>query len=106
VGDSGQGTYRGRASFECFSHRRSVTTTPSWVEGMLSVRYPPYSDAKLKKFRGMTEGKPDFDREGRSKGGLVWWFVGLGAKGKTGAGVRWAVVMAVAAVVLRVVQGM
>jgi hypothetical protein len=37
---------------------------------------------------------------------LVWWFVGLGAKGKTGAGVRWAVVMAVAAVVLRVVQGM
>jgi hypothetical protein len=54
----------------------------------------------------MTEGKPDFDREGRSKGGLVWWFVGLGAKGKTGAGVRWAVVMAVAAVVLRVVQGM
>ena len=73
---------------------------------MLSVRYPPYSDAKLKKFRGMTEGKPDFDREGRSKGGLVWWFVGLGAKGKTGAGVRWAVVVAVAAVVLRVVQGM
>lgn len=106
VGDSGQGAYRGRASFECFSHRRSITTTPGWIEGLLSVRYPPYTDAKLKKFRGMSEGKPDFDREGRSKGGLVWWFVGLGAKGKTGAGVRWAVVVAVAAVVLRVVRGL
>ena len=104
VGDSGQGAYRGRASFECFSHRRSITTTPSWVEGLLSVRYPPYTDEKLKKFRGMSEKKPGFDREGRSKGGRIWWFVGLGAKGKTGAGVRWAVVAAVAAVVLQLMK--
>ena len=104
VGDSGQGAYRGRASFECFSHRRSITTTPSWVEGLLSVRYPPYTDEKLKKFRGMSEKKPGFDREGRSRGGRIWWFVGLGAKGTTGAGVRWAVVAAFAAVMLQLMK--
>ncbi|KAI9716506.1 MAG: hypothetical protein M1828_007666 [Chrysothrix sp. TS-e1954] len=38
VGESGQGSYRGRASFECFVHRRSVATTPSWAEGLLAVR--------------------------------------------------------------------
>lgn len=38
VGDSGQGAYRGRASFDCFTHRRSVVTTPGWMEGMLAVR--------------------------------------------------------------------
>lgn len=102
VGDSGQGAYRGRASFECFSHRRSITTTPGWVERLLSVRYPPYTDEKLKKFRNMSEKKPDFDREGRSLGGgVVWWFLGLGAKGKKGAGLRWAVAVAFAAVVVR-----
>ncbi|KAM0712076.1 hypothetical protein Q7P37_011170 [Cladosporium fusiforme] len=103
VGDSGQGAYRGRASFECFSHRRSVTTTPGWVERLLSVRYPPYTAEKLKKFRNMSEKKPDFDREGRSlrAGGFVWWFLGLGARGAKGAGLRWAVAVAFAAVVVR-----
>ncbi|MCJ1242529.1 hypothetical protein MMC14_010537 [Varicellaria rhodocarpa] len=35
IGDSGTGVYRGRASFECFTHRRSVTTTPAWAERVL-----------------------------------------------------------------------
>lgn len=43
VGDSGSGAYRGKASFDTFSHRRSITTTPSWMEGLLNVRYPPYA---------------------------------------------------------------
>jgi beta-apo-4'-carotenal oxygenase len=42
VGDSGQGAYRGKASFDCFTHRRPVTKTPSWMEKALAVRYPPY----------------------------------------------------------------
>ncbi|KAK4540380.1 hypothetical protein LTR36_009237 [Oleoguttula mirabilis] len=105
VGDSGSGAYRGRASFECFTHRRSVTTTPRWVEGLLDVRYPPYTAAKLKKVKGMMDTKPDFDRQGRSTGGLVWWFIGLGGKGKTGAGARWVVVVALVAVVARFWRG-
>ena len=38
VGESGQGSYRGRASFDCFTHRRSVVTTPNWMEKLLAVR--------------------------------------------------------------------
>lgn len=39
VGESGQGSYRGRASYETFTHRRSVVTTPAWMESLLGVRY-------------------------------------------------------------------
>ena len=42
VGDSGSGSYRGRASFECFSHRKSYTTSPASAEKLLTIRYPPY----------------------------------------------------------------
>lgn len=41
VGTSGMGNYHGKASFDCFSHRKSVlkkTTRPD-----PSLRYPPYS---------------------------------------------------------------
>jgi beta-apo-4'-carotenal oxygenase len=76
VGTSGQGAYRGKASFDVFTHRRSVTTTPAWLEGLMDVRYPPYTAKKMKKFAGMNEMKPNFDREGRTLG---WgsWFLGL-----------------------------
>ena len=39
VGESGQGSYRGRASFDCFVHRRTVVSTPAWMEGLLSIRF-------------------------------------------------------------------
>ncbi|CAN9146943.1 unnamed protein product [Alternaria alternata] len=76
VGTSGQGAYRGKASFDTFTHRRSVTTTPAWLEGLMDVRYPPYTLAKQKKFIGMNDVKPNFDRQGRALG---WgaWFMGL-----------------------------
>ena len=70
IGDSGAGSYRGRASFECFTHRRAVTTTPRWAEGLLGIRYPPYR-GKLSRFKGMTSLEPDFDREGNPKGRLA-----------------------------------
>lgn len=77
VGTSGQGSYRGKASFDVFTHRRSVTTTPAWLEGLMDVRYPPYTLKKQKKFAGMNEMKPNFDREGRTK--LSWggWLLSL-----------------------------
>jgi aldehyde dehydrogenase (NAD+) len=40
VGNSGLGTYHGRLSFDAFSHRRSVVTTPTWLD--LPMRYMPY----------------------------------------------------------------
>jgi aldehyde dehydrogenase (NAD+) len=43
VGDSGLGAYHGRASFETFSHRKSVFDRSTFVD--LKLRYPPYEGA-------------------------------------------------------------
>lgn len=92
VGDSGHGAYRGKSSFECFSHRRSVTTTPGWIEGLLDVRYPPY-EGKLATLKKMNELKPNFDRDGKVKFSLVSYILSLGAGSKTEGIVRYAVVL-------------
>ncbi|KAI4204635.1 MAG: hypothetical protein LQ350_000950 [Teloschistes chrysophthalmus] len=92
VGDSGQGAYRGRSSFDCFSHRRSVTTTPGWMEGLLDVRYPPY-EGKLAKFKKMSELKPNFDRDGKVKFSVASYILSLGAGSTTGGLVRYAMVL-------------
>lgn len=91
IGDSGHGAYRGKASFDCFSHARTITSTPGWAEFLLSVRYPPYN-GKLKAMQ-RAEPKPDFDREGRVKFSLVRYILGLGAPSKTGGLVRYFVVL-------------
>jgi len=92
VGDSGQGAYRGQASFECFTHRRSITTTPNWMERMLSVRYPPY-DGKLAKVRQMGLSKPNFDQEGKVNFSLMSYLLSLGAGSKSGGLMRWLLVL-------------
>ncbi|KAH8596477.1 Aldehyde/histidinol dehydrogenase [Bisporella sp. PMI_857] len=92
VGDSGQGAYRGRASFETFTHRRSVTKTPGWMEKLLDVRYPPYN-GKLAKVRKTSELKPNFDRSGKQIKGIKYWLgliFALGGESSTGTFVRWA----------------
>mgnify|MGYP002654733079 CR=1 FL=1 len=42
VGMSGMGRYHGKASFETFSHHKSVLRRPFW--GETNLRYPPYGD--------------------------------------------------------------
>lgn len=98
VGDSGQGAYRGKSSFEVFTHRRSVVTTPNWMEKLLDVRYPPYA-GKLAKFRMTSELRPDFDRAGNEIRGVQYWFgflFRLGGEGRKDVLVRWAVTALVA----------
>ena len=92
IGDSGQGAYRGRASFDCFSHRRSITTTPGWMERLLKVRYPPY-EGKLVQYRRTSELKPNFDREGRVRFSWVRFLLSLGAGNTKGGMVRYAIVL-------------
>lgn len=92
VGDSGQGNYRGKASFDCFSHRRSITSTPWWMEKMINVRYPPY-EGKLAKIRMISELKPDFDREGKVKFSWVIYLLTLGAGSLMGGLTRYAVLI-------------
>jgi aldehyde dehydrogenase (NAD+) len=49
VGDSGFGSYHGRAGFDTFSHRKSVLRKPSKPDP--SVIYPPYGRVKSKMLR-------------------------------------------------------
>jgi aldehyde dehydrogenase (NAD+) len=49
IGPSGLGAYHGRASFETFSHRKSVLKKPTWFDPWFL--YPPYSASKRKWLR-------------------------------------------------------
>jgi acyl-CoA reductase-like NAD-dependent aldehyde dehydrogenase len=48
VGDSGIGSYHGKASFDTFSHYKSVLFKPFW--GDFNLLFPPYQD-KIKLFK-------------------------------------------------------
>ncbi|KAI0206729.1 Aldehyde/histidinol dehydrogenase [Astrocystis sublimbata] len=96
VGESGTGAYHGRASFDCFTHRRTVVSTPNWIDKLLRVRYLPHSPSELRQFVWMNSRKPDFDREGRVlKGPSYWlWLIfGLGGSTAKGALFRWFTVL-------------
>ncbi|KAK8027007.1 aldehyde dehydrogenase 3H1 [Apiospora marii] len=97
VGQSGTGSYRGKHSFECFTHRRTVVETPGWMDGLLRVRYMPFRAADLKQFQWMNGSKPDFDRSGKRIRGLgywVWMVLGLGSPSAKGALFKWLFVLA------------
>jgi aldehyde dehydrogenase (NAD+) len=51
VGASGLGAYHGRASFETFSHLKSVLKKPTWFDPWFF--YPPYNESKRKWMRRM-----------------------------------------------------
>lgn len=99
VGDSGSGAYRGRASFDCFVHRRSVTRTPGWMERLLDVRYPPF-EGKFAQYAKMSVLKPDFDRNGKVKFSFLRYVLTLGT-GSVSRGAMRAVLLGVVALGLR-----
>ncbi|KAI1631156.1 aldehyde dehydrogenase [Biscogniauxia mediterranea] len=97
VGESGTGSYHGRASFDCFTHRRTVVETPAWMEPLLRSRYPPHSPFDFKLFVWLQSMEPDFDREGRPLRGLEYWLrmvLSLGGASAKGALLRWGAVAA------------
>ena len=97
VGDSGTGSYRGRSSFDEFVHRRSITNTPSWLESMLAVRYPPFTGTdKYNQFAKMGLLKPNFDREGNEKVNMLWYLLTFGTKSMTRGMMRALLLAAVA----------
>jgi aldehyde dehydrogenase (NAD+) len=53
VGLSGMGSYHAKAGFDAFSHFKSILHKPFWFE--TSLKYPPYSNGKLKWIRRMIE---------------------------------------------------
>lgn len=48
IGNSGIGNYHGKASFETFSHRKSIMKTPTWFDP--AIKYPPFK-GKLNLFK-------------------------------------------------------
>ncbi|KAI1140518.1 aldehyde dehydrogenase [Hypoxylon sp. FL0543] len=97
VGESGTGSYHGRASFDCFTHLRTIVEVPGWMDKLLRVRYSPYSPTELKRHLWMTGFKPDFDRDGKPISGLSYWawvIFGLGGPSAKGALLRWLVLLA------------
>jgi beta-apo-4'-carotenal oxygenase len=96
VGGSGSGSYRGKASFDTFTHLRTVAEVPGWVERFLRVRYMPYNITELRRLQRMNGQKPNFDRNGKVIKGFGYWagmVLGLGATGSKGALVRWVLVL-------------
>jgi aldehyde dehydrogenase (NAD+) len=54
VGDSGVGSYHGKASFTVFSHFKSVLRRGFWLD--LNWRYAPYTSQKLSFLQRMVTG--------------------------------------------------
>lgn len=97
VGDSGTGAYRGKASFDVFTHSRTVCEVPTWLERFLRVRYMPYQMSDLQRLQKINGASPDFDRSGQVVKGLGYWtglLLGLGGESVTGKLARWLVVLA------------
>lgn len=95
VGESGTGNYRGKSSFDAFTHFRTIAETPAWAEATLRIRYQPYDWSQLKLLQWLTAKTPNFDRDGkvvRSSGYWLKFVLGLGTANKKGALLRWAVV--------------
>jgi beta-apo-4'-carotenal oxygenase len=98
VGTSGTGVYRGRSSFDTFTHRRVIAKVPLWIDSLIRVRYMPYKSSELERSQRMA-AKPNFDRSGKritSLASRLGWLVGLGAGGAKGALFRWLFVLGAA----------
>ncbi len=65
VGESGNGAYHGRYSFDQFSHAYPILKQPFWAELMLKFRYPPFTEKNLKLLSLGTVPTAWFGRKGR-----------------------------------------
>ncbi|GJN28682.1 hypothetical protein PR202_gb16839 [Eleusine coracana subsp. coracana] len=54
VGESGMGSYHGKFSFDCFTHKKAVLIRG--FGGEATARYPPYTTEKQKILRGLING--------------------------------------------------
>jgi beta-apo-4'-carotenal oxygenase len=105
IGQSGCGSYRGKASYDTFSHRRTIAEAPKWSDALMRMRYMPYSFKRIEQspLRPPWSGL-SFDREGNPVRGLKYWFgffAGLGASGPKGALLRWVIVLVSALALIR-----
>jgi len=50
IGPSGSGYATGKYTFDAFTHLRATLENPGFMDYIMSFRYPPYTDKKLKMF--------------------------------------------------------
>ena len=43
VGESGMGSYHGKAGFDCFTHQKSIMDKKTWID--MGLRYQPYKES-------------------------------------------------------------
>eukprot|EP01108_Squamamoeba_japonica_P000808 TRINITY_DN1289_c0_g1_i5.p1 TRINITY_DN1289_c0_g1~~TRINITY_DN1289_c0_g1_i5.p1 ORF type:complete len:129 (+),score=75.63 TRINITY_DN1289_c0_g1_i5:47-433(+) len=66
IGESGQGAYHGKFSFDMFSHKKAVMKKKLGMEGANDLRYPPLTDKKLWWLKTLAVSEP-------KKGWFPFW---------------------------------
>ncbi|MBQ5153892.1 aldehyde dehydrogenase family protein, partial [Macrococcus caseolyticus] len=79
VGHSGVGRYHGKYGFDEFTYERPVVHQPTWIEKLLTARYPPYTSRNVKSLRHLSRpGRVSFSRTGKVKSkSFFFWLVSL-----------------------------
>lgn len=77
VGESGHGSYHGKWGFDLFTQDRPSIAVPTWLEGLLASRYPPFTEKKRKllQMTFLPMSLP-FAKPGVSGAQWVRWWVG------------------------------
>lgn len=73
-----------------------MAKVPGFLEKALTMRYPPYTDGKLK--MSVTGTSPGFDRNGNVTKGLGYWLsflFTLGGKSASGSVSRWGLLVTI-----------
>lgn len=75
VGEAGYGYYHGKYGMLAFSHMRTIVALPTWMDKLLSFRYPPFTNKNLGKVRvdnnlGFKRGEGIVDQKIRNAGYL------------------------------------
>lgn len=65
IGESGQGQYHGKWSFETFSHQRALMKQPFWTEILFESKYPPITKFDLSLTKWFLVPRPTFGRFGK-----------------------------------------
>ena len=99
VGASGHGSYHGKWGFDLFTQDRPYISVPTWLEGLLASRYPPFTESKRRLLQmSMLPLSLPFAKPGVTGAGWVKWWVSR-------KGYKAVVLLAVIGVVMGVLRG-
>lgn len=71
VGDSGHGTFHGEHSIDCFTHKRTVVTPPSFLDRVLSFTYAPYGMKHVRRTNIANTWVSNEEKRWKIKGALI-----------------------------------